>query len=402
MLFRWFLLLALLVPTVARAEPPRFELIYSQPVETALQQPLRAPTELWPALFEGAQKSIDIEQFYLASEPGEALEPVLAALEKAARRGVAVRVLIEQKFWKQSQPTAERIKTWPNTQLRVIDWSKLDPGPGRKAGGIVHAKFFTVDAKTGYLGSQNFDWRSLAHVQELGVLVRDVHISQQLQAIFEQDWRAQASLEAHQPVATLPAQAAPERPASGYLVGSPPEWLPAGVGPSEAELVRLIDSAKKRLQIQTLKYEPLSHDRRFYPVIDTALRAAAARGVAIELLVSDWNADQPGQKWLQSLACVPGVQIRMVTIPQAKRGFIPFARTIHAKYMVLDDALLWVGTSNWQGGYLNESRNVELVLPASELAAQAAALHAQLWASPYAHAVVPGQDVPRVRREERK
>jgi len=397
LVFPVLLFLAWLLPTLGHAEPPRFELIYSQPVETDLAQPLRAPGELWPALFDGAQKSIDIEQFYLASEAGEALEPVLAALEQAARRGVQVRVLIEQKFWKQSQPSADRIKSWPNTELRVLEWGKLAPGD-RKPGGIIHAKFFIVDSKLSYLGSQNFDWRSLAHIQELGVLVRDTHISAQLQAIFDHDWQAQARLAAQQPVLPLPVPT-PRRQELCYLVASPAEWLPAGVGPSEPELVALIDGAKKHLQIQTLKYEPLSHDKRYYPVLDTALRAAAARGVHIDLLVSDWNADQPGQRWLQSLACVPNVQIRMVTIPQAKRGFIAFARTVHAKFMVVDGSLLWLGTSNWQGGYLNESRNVELVLRLPALAAQAAAIHAQLWASRYARPVMPGKEEPRVKRD---
>ena len=76
MRLRLLLLLALLLPSLAHAEPPRFELIYSQPVETDLKQPLRSPGELWPALFDGATKSIDIEQFYLAGDPGEALDSV--------------------------------------------------------------------------------------------------------------------------------------------------------------------------------------------------------------------------------------------------------------------------------------------------------------------------------------
>lgn len=389
------------VPQSAQAEPPRFELIYTQPEETELAQPLRPPAPLWAAAFEGASKTIDIEQFYLAEQAGEALDPVLAGLEKAARRGVSVRVLVDIKMKKQSQPTLDRLAAWPNTQVRILDWSKLPTGNARQPGGIIHAKFWIVDGKLGYLGSQNFDWRSLSHIHELGVLIRDSVISAQLLAIFELDWLA-AAMQAQgqqQPPLQPSARQTADRTETGYLVASPPERLPAKVGCSEDELILLIGQATKRLQIQVMKYEPLDHRKRYYAPIEQALRAAAARGVQVELLVSDWNTDAPGIRWLQSLSLVPGIAIKIATLPQAKRGFIPFARVIHSKYMVVDDGVLWLGTSNWQGGYLDESRNVELVVRSAELAAQAAALHSQLWASAYARPLDPVRSYPRVKRD---
>lgn len=397
-------LLAMVCMTGARpalADPPRFELIYTQPLETALAQPLRAPAPVWVELFATAQKTIDIEQFYIAEQKGEVLDSVLAALEAAARRGVQVRMLVDAKMRKQSQPTLDRMATWPNTQVRVIDWGKVDPRNGRKPGGIIHAKFMVIDRQVAYVGSQNFDWRSLSHVHELGVLVRDSRICAQMQAIVDHDWSAAGLQVAGQPVPVLQptVRQAPEITEPGYLVASPPEWLPKGVGASEDELVRLISMAKKRLQIQVMKYEPLDHHKRYYGPVDAALRAAAARGVDVELLVSDWNADAPGIHWLQSLVPVPHVQVKMVTLPPAQRGFIPYARVIHSKYMVVDGQTLWIGTSNWQGGYFDESRNLELVLPLPDLAAQAAAVHDQLWKSPYAKGLDATRAYPRVKRD---
>ena len=389
------------LPAIAAAEPPRFELIYTQPADTELAQPLRAPAPLWAAAFEGASQSIAIEQFYLAEQTGEALDAVLAALEKAARRGVAVRVLVDSKMKKQSQPTLDRLAPWPNTEVRVLDWSKLPTANSRLPGGIIHAKFWIVDGKLGYLGSQNFDWRSLSHIHELGVLIRDNVLSAQLLAIFELDWSAAGLQAKGQPAPpTQPSvRQMADRSQSGYLVASPPERLPAQVGCSEDELVHLIGQATKRLQIQVMKYEPLDHHKHYYAPIEQALRSAAARGVQIELLVSAWNSDAPGIRWLQSLSLVPGIAVKMATLPQAKRGYIAFARVIHSKYMVVDDAVLWIGTSNWQGGYLDESRNVELVVRSAELSAQASALHAQLWASPYSKPLDPVRAYPRVKRD---
>jgi phosphatidylserine/phosphatidylglycerophosphate/cardiolipin synthase-like enzyme len=172
------------------------------------------------------------------------------------------------------------------------------------------------------------------------------------------------------------------------VVGSPLPYLPAGIADAEAELVRRIGAAKRRVQIQLLLYAPLSHDERsFYPTIDNALRAAAVRGVAVELLVSSWNTREPKIRWLKSLALVPGVQVRIVSLPPAPSGFIPYARVIHSKYMVVDSSTLWLGTSNWLGGYFDRSRNVEIVIHHAGLAQQAAAVHDQLWRSRHAEPI---------------
>jgi phosphatidylserine/phosphatidylglycerophosphate/cardiolipin synthase-like enzyme len=90
--------------------------------------------------------------------------------------------------------------------------------------------------------------------------------------------------------------------------------------------------------MQLLDYAPLSYGpkgtRPYYAVIDNAVRAAAARGVKIKLMVSNWNTEQPALPYLKSLALLPNVEIRVVTLPVASTGFIPFARVIHSKTMV--------------------------------------------------------------------
>jgi phosphatidylserine/phosphatidylglycerophosphate/cardiolipin synthase-like enzyme len=391
---------ALLLGWPSAAAADAFSLVYTQPLETDLAQPaLASPTTVWCELFDKARTSIAIEQFYLAlpeaprPDAETAFTPVLRSLERAARRGVKVRVLVEGKMVSQSQPAIDLLRRWPNTEVRVLPFGRAYPG------GIIHAKLLIVDRQLAYVGSHNFDWRSLSHTQELGVRIEDAQQAARLQDLFEFDWAAQASVASGQPVTPLRRdRPLPLREQAVYMVASPYAWLPDGIGDSESELVRLIGGAQRRLQIQLLNYVPLDHHRQFYPVIDNALRAAVARGVQVELLVSDWNADLPGLYWLKSLALLPGVQVRMVTLPEARSGHIPFARVVHAKYMVVDGTTLWIGTSNWQGGYLDNSRNVELVLKRPDLAQQAAAIHAQLWQSAYAQPLSVLREYPQVRR----
>lgn len=362
-------------------QPAPLELVYTAPQDCDLDQPdLRSPRQVWPELFDAARERIDIEQYYLTD--GEALRPILASLRRATERGVRLRVLVDASLQPGSQPVIDVLRGYRNTEVRVLPFAKL-------AGGIVHNKLLLVDGRLAYVGSQNFDWRALQHIHELGLRIAEPRLVAQLQALFDWDWAAQETLARSGQVVPLNRdRPLPQRDQQAYLVGSPPAFLPSGIGDAETELVRLISTAQRRLQVQLLLYAPLSHDERsFYAPIDNALRAAAARGVTIELLVSNWNTRARKIDWLKSLSLVPHMHVRIVSLPPARSGFIPYARVIHSKYMVLDDATLWLGTSNWLGGYFDRSRNVEIVVQDTALAQRAAAIHTQLWRSPYAEPI---------------
>ncbi|WP_241190710.1 phospholipase D-like domain-containing protein [Pseudomonas chlororaphis] len=361
---------------------PGFELVHTVPVDTALgTADLRQPGPVWIELFDGAKSQIDIGQFYAADHPGSVLGKVIEHLEAAGKRGVKIRFLLEEKGLKLSEPaTLERLRAIPNLSFRVLPYARV-------SGGIIHAKYMVVDGKQAFVGSQNFDWRSLEHIHETGLRISDEATVAQVQAIFEQDWQAQAALAANQPV---PLPAAGQQPArsGNYLVASPQRYNPPGVGDSQLELPRLLAEAKHEVRVQLLDYAPLSYGpertRPYYAVIDNAVRAAAARGVSIKLLVSNWNTDKLELPYLKSLAVLPNVQVRIVTLPQASQGFIPYARVIHSKTMDIDGQVAWVGTSNWLGGYLDNSRNLEVVMHDNAMAKRIGELHAQLWDGPYA------------------
>lgn len=351
------------------------ELLYTAPVETNLAIPsIQDAAHEWPKLFDAAQKTIDLGQMYANGEKGEPLDASIEALERAGQRGVKIRMILEKKMINASSPaTLERLRKIPNLTLKILEFGKLSPD------GIYHAKYFIVDGKTGFLGSQNFDWRALKHIHELGVKISDEKITSQMEAIFERDWNEDTK-------PSTPAEVDPKQ--SVYLVASPGALNPPGVPDSEKELVRLIGEAHKQLLIQTMNYLPTNFKRtRFYPAIDNAIRDAAVRGVKVKLLVGDWNLKPDEVTHLKSLIALPNIEVRIVSIPEAKSGHIPFARVIHSKYMVADDNTLWVGTSNWAGGYLDKSRNLELVMHDPALVKQGKEIHEKLWNSEYAKPV---------------
>src|SRR5262249_50259601 len=141
---------------------------------------LRDAAEVWPEMIAAARTSIDLGQFYASNHQPGRLEPIIRALETAIARGVRVRFLAEQGFVKTYPDTLDRLAR-AGAAVRQLDLRAT-------TGGILHAKYFIVDDRYAFLGSQNFDWRALEHNYELGARVRDPAIVGGLAAIFAADW----------------------------------------------------------------------------------------------------------------------------------------------------------------------------------------------------------------------
>ena len=385
------------VPAAAtQAVAPALELIESVPLETSLGDPALADAAtVWLDMIEDAGRSLDIAQFYLSNEAGSALEPIVAAIEAAARRGVAVRLLVEQKLLPRYPETVERLGRCPGVTVRRFDLSAT-------MGGILHAKYFVVDGREAFLGSQNFDWRSLSHIHELGVRIRQPDLVRALGELFALDWHLAAGGIVDDSSVVKRTRRCPWHPVqvrqggetwTARLAPSPPGFFPDGAVWDLPQLVSLLDGARRSVHVQLLTYEPKMRDGSPFPDLDDALRRAAARGASVELLLADW-CKRPGTiEPVQRLARVPGVRVKLVTIPRAASGFIPFARVIHAKYLVVDGASAWVGTSNWGGDYFLKSRNVGLFVDGAGFAAQLEAVFQRGWTSPYAQLLDPDASV---------
>jgi len=416
------LMAAIVIQPVARAcaAPPRgpstaiiagypdFEIVESAPIETSLDHPdIRNAADVWLEMIHGAKTSLDFAEFYASDDPDDSNDPidrVVAAIEEAATRGVKVRFVSSSSFYKTYPQIIDRLRasigdgaTSPHCAegrgVLLLDFKAV-------AGGVQHAKYFIVDGETVYLGSQNFDWRALAHIQELGVRVRDRAVAAAMTAVYDSDWctalfQAKAQIACGVPLIReaypVVKEMAPGETALITPVASPQHFLPPGVPWDEPRLVAMIDSAKTSVAVQLLTYKPVS-DGEYYEVLDGALRRAAARGVKVRLLCADWCKRPSTLPHLKSLTVVPNIEVKMITIPESSKKFIPFARVIHSKYMVVDGRASWIGTSNWERDYFHESRNVGITVENEKIAAILARYFATGWESAYAYRVDPAAD----------
>jgi len=381
-----------------------FELVESVPIETVLDNPdIRDAYEVWLEMINGAKKTLDIEQFYISNQAGEPLEDIIQAIERAENRGVTVRIISESKFYKTYPETIERLRKRPNISLRLIDFGKI-------AGGIQHAKFFIVDGESVFLGSQNFDWRSLKHIHELGLRIRNTNAVRIYLDIFELDWKLAEANDR----STVTTDLVPRKydvPLVSVLgndtIVFTPTYSPIGLIVDstlwdEPNIVRLIDGAQKEVSLQFLAYDTHSRDGSDYLVLDEALRRAADRGVKVRLLVADWEKDTPSERSLKNLARVPNIQVKFSNIPEWSGGYISFARVEHCKFVLADSSTFWLGTANAEKSYFHTVRNLGVVVRNGVLGSVVHRVFSRSWNGPYVEPVEPDSKYTRREHGEKK
>ncbi|MES1954441.1 phospholipase D-like domain-containing protein [Salinisphaera hydrothermalis] len=382
--------------------PAHIQIVESVPTHSMYGEPgvPRTP-DVWRRMIDAARTRIDIAAFYVANKPGEALAPVLDAIAARAKAGVNVRILTGPTFTDETDQSLAPLAKLANVTIRRLPVNKL-------TGGVLHAKYFVVDGHDAFIGSANWDWRAMDQIHELGVRIDSPRMARTLDATFDFDWRltANGDLPAARKRAAQPPAFDPvtrEAPVvvaddNGRITGtafeafSPPALMPGWITTEQSALVRLIHSARRRIRIQVMTLSAINEygPPGYWPALDSALRDAAARGVAVQIVVADWALREPMQSYLKSLAVLPNITVKYSHVPTAPRGFIPYARVEHCKYAVADDDAVYVGTGNWTRSYFDASVNASLFMHDGPAAHTLNAIFERDWNGPYVHTVEPG------------
>jgi phosphatidylserine/phosphatidylglycerophosphate/cardiolipin synthase-like enzyme len=403
-----FLILIFLSSFTFSQTENNIELVESIPVETILDNPdIRNTQEVWLEMINSAKSTIDIEQFYITNEKGEPLDTVLNAIVAAANRGVKVRIIVDSKMFKTYPDDVSWLEAQsPNIIKHVIDF-------GRLAGGIQHAKFFIVDDREVFLGSQNFDWRALKHIHELGVRIAHKDCIEFYRSIFNYDWCA-----AEEPIMGC-SFSEPHwnlvsffnHPKYGvlaiYLTYSCYSSFTSiilsmeGHGRLEThfdkdytdifQIIRIINQSNSEIIMQFLTYKPETKEGYWYE-LDSALIKAAARGVKVKLIVSDWSIGNGTIESLKRLSDISNIEVKYSAIPEYSGGYIPFARVEHLKYIVADSNC-WIGSANAEKSYFYNTRNIGMVVVDNKkFSDRVRDIFYLDWNGPYTHYIKPGED----------
>ncbi|MGE5333441.1 MAG: cardiolipin synthase [Nitrososphaerota archaeon] len=310
------------------------------------------------ACVDAAQRFVHVE-YYALSDDDQTGE-VFAALERAQRRGVKVRVLLDQ-FGSRKYPHYR--KTRQRLSKAGIEWHlllPLRPAHGEFARPDLrnHRKIVVIDGMVGFTGSQNvirrnYFRRDKIYYDELVALVRGP-VAMALNAAFVTDWYAESG-------ELLDQQTAPDvlavPPASGEALC---QVLPSGSGFDDDNNLKLftslIHAAQRKLVITNPYFVP---DESLMVAITTA----AQRGVDVSLINSEAS-DQffvsHAQRSYYEELMRAGVKVYWYRAPVL----------LHSKCMAIDEDIAVIGSSNLDMRSFHLNMEVTLIVYDRDTVAQ--------------------------------
>ena len=285
---------------------------------------------------QGAEHYVHFEFYIAVADPTS--EPVIAALEDAHRRGVMVRVLIDH-LGSVSYPGYKELVHRLNTA--GIDWRRMLPvrpwrGEYQRPDLRNHRKILVVDGALAFTGSMNVIDRSYNKaknqkkgLQWVGLMLQvEGPAVGHLNAVFATDW----SCETDDMVLERTPAPVPAPLPDGVVC----QMLPSGPGldqQSNQELFHhIFAGAEEQITVCTPYFVPDE-------ALLTALRTAVGRGVQVRLYVGETSSHaltHHAQRSYYEQLIRAGIRIFLYPAPWV----------LHAKFILADDQVAVVGSSN--------------------------------------------------------
>jgi len=253
------------------------------------------------ALLSSARHTLDMTMYEL-SDP-----QAVAILGADAHRGVTVRVLLDSDYERSTNQPAFTSLGSDGVQVR---WAP--------AGTIFHQKTISVDGRTSAVMTLNLTSAYYTTSRDFALITSDAQDVAAIEQVFGQDWSGSGP-----PVAG---------PAGLDLL-----WSPGAQGP----IVSLIDSARTSLLVE--------NEEMGDSAVTGALEAAAARGVEVEVVMTD------SSSWSAAFGQLVGAGVKVRTYA----GSAPLY--IHAKAVVADGASLFLGSQNFSTSSLDYNRELGVI-----------------------------------------
>nr|WP_321358351.1 cardiolipin synthase [uncultured Draconibacterium sp.] len=278
---------------------------------------------------EKARHHIHMEYYIFANDKiGNKLKDLLI---KKRQEGVEVRIIVDdvgswgltRKFFRDLQ--ANDIEIYPFMEVRFPRFTS-------RVNYRNHRKIIVIDGKMGFIGGINIADRYIEGMKELGHW-RDTHLqiggdaATTLQVIFAADWYFITKQNLYGYKYFPPLSDAPGAPVQVSASGPDYSWKSI-----EQAFFAAITSARKRIYIVTPYLMPP-------PELKEALRTAALSQVDVRIIIPE-KSDASLSKWC-SFSYVEELLEAGVRIFLYQKGFI------HSKYLLVDDSISSIGTSNF-------------------------------------------------------
>jgi cardiolipin synthase len=256
-------------------------------------------------LIAGSKKSIDLTMYTLRDTTAE------KDLAAAAKRGVNVRVILDQHFEKTFNTTTY---SYLKAHKVHVTWAP--------AGVTFHQKTLTVDDKTSAIMTLNMNSKDYADTRDFAVIDTNQKDVAAIVATFNADF-AHKKTSAYTP------------PNGADLV-----WSPTN---SRAAILAVINSARHSLSVE--------NEEMAYSVIISALEADAKRGVNVEITMTK------DSEWNSAFSALEKAGAHVRTYKDSTKVIY-----IHAKAVIADagaaDEQMYVGSENFSEPSLRRNREL--------------------------------------------
>jgi cardiolipin synthase len=253
---------------------------------------------------DSAQQSLDVAMYLLSDRD------ILAALERGHQRGVRIRVMLEEHPYGTGPGNHDAVRRLSAAGI-ATRWSP----PAIR---LSHDKYAIADRRRALVGTANWTHSAFTRNREYLLLLTDPAEVAALAALFDADWERR------------PAQVADPN-----LVVSPLN--------SRLVFLGLVASARQSLELEMEEMED--------PQIEQALISAAQRGVRVRVILpaaaGGEDPNRPGEEVLGA----GGIEVRRLG-----------ATYVHAKDIVVDDRVAFVGSENISSPSLDTNREVGIIV----------------------------------------
>jgi phosphatidylserine/phosphatidylglycerophosphate/cardiolipin synthase-like enzyme len=132
-----------------------------------------------------ASQSLKIQVYQYSTKGGFTV--LDQEIRKAAARGVQVRLLVDAVSLRNSSAELKALSGVKNVQVKAVtipQWSGGEIPYSR----LVHSKYFTLDGKLAWIGTENWSEGYFNGCRNVGVLVQNTNVSTQLEQIHDRLW----------------------------------------------------------------------------------------------------------------------------------------------------------------------------------------------------------------------
>ena len=258
-----------------------------------------------------AQKSIDLEMYLLSNKK------IIQALKDAKKRGVAIRIILEKNPYKLEWFNKKIFKELKEVGIQM-KWGNPDFR-------LTHSKFIVIDDQVAIIMTCNFTYSGFNTSRDFGLINFDLKDVKEIKKIFNADWQDESFFSSQQNLVISPIN-------------------------SRFKLENIIKNAQSEILVGA----EIIKDQR----IQDFLSKAQKRGVQVKILLADIKNSEINREAGQYF------QTQNVQVKYLRKPFL------HAKLIIVDNEILYLGSINFSSPSLDENRELGILLTSKNLIQQ--------------------------------